>query len=114
MVYEDTFFTTKKDWDHGEPMEFEWKNFPVGILDEIQKLMTESKYETEHFKGRTTLIVENEEREKIVLRTLTELVSMLEDSREDIGHFQGLDRRRNGTELMSANLMDNGTKLLRT
>ena len=33
--------------------------------------------------------------------------------REDIGHFCGLDRRRNGTEVMSANLMENGTKLLR-
>ena len=30
---------------------------------------------------------------------------MVEDSREDIGRFQGLDRRRNGTEPMSTNLM---------
>ena len=41
-----------------------------------------------------TLIGENEETEKIVLRMLTELLSMLEDSREDIGHFWRLDRRR--------------------
>ena len=33
-----------------------------------------------------TLVGENEETEKIVLRMLTELLSMLEDSREDIGH----------------------------
>ena len=44
---------------------------------------------------------------------LTELLSMLEDSQEDIGHFWGLDRRRNGADLMSENLMDNGTKLLK-
>ena len=36
---------------------------------------------------------------------------MLEDSREDIGLFQGLDPRRNATEPTSANLMD-GRKLL--
>ena len=30
---------------------------------------------------------------------------MLEDSRGDIGRFQGLDRRRNDTEPMSTNLM---------
>ena len=40
----------------GEPMEFEWTNFQgfttLGILDEIQKIMTESKCEPEHFQGR--------------------------------------------------------------
>ena len=44
-----------------------------------------------------TLIGENEETKKIVLRMLTELLSMLEDSREDIGRFQGLDPGRNGS-----------------
>ena len=36
-------------------MEVEYKNFPrftiLGILDEIQKMMTESKCEPDHFKG---------------------------------------------------------------
>ena len=47
-----------KDLDRvdGEPMKFEWTIFPgfttLGILDEIQKMMTESKCEPEHFKGR--------------------------------------------------------------
>ena len=47
-----------KDLDriNGEPMEFEWKNFrgctTSGILDEIQKMLTESKCEPEQFKGR--------------------------------------------------------------
>ena len=52
------FLETLKDLDRidGEPVEFEWKNFPgfttLGILDEIQKMMTESKCEPEQFKGR--------------------------------------------------------------
>ena len=42
-----------KDLDRidGEPMEFEWKFFPgittLGILDEVQNMMTESKCEPE-------------------------------------------------------------------
>ena len=41
----------------GEPMEFEWKNFPgsttLGILDEIQRTMiSELKCDPEQFKGR--------------------------------------------------------------
>ena len=40
----------------GEAIEFEWKNFPgfttLGILAEIQKMMTESKCKPEQFKGR--------------------------------------------------------------
>ena len=38
---------------------------------------------------------------------------MLEDSRKDVGRFQGLDPRRNGTEPMSTNRMENGIKLLK-
>ena len=51
-----------KDLDRidGEPMEFEWKIFPgfttLGILTEIQKMMTESKCEPEQFKGRIILM----------------------------------------------------------
>ena len=46
-----------KDLDRidGERMEFEWKVFPgittLGILDEVQKMMTKSKCEPEQFKG---------------------------------------------------------------
>ena len=40
----------------GEPMEFEWKIFPgfttLGILEEIQKIMTEIPCEAEHFTDR--------------------------------------------------------------
>ena len=39
----------------GEPIEFEWKIFPgfttLGILEEIQKFMTELQCELEQFKG---------------------------------------------------------------
>ena len=99
-------------------MEFEWNNFPrfttLGILDEIQETMTtELKCEPEHFKGRiiflSMYIGQNEETEKIVLRMLAELLGMLENSREAIGHFKGVDRRRIATELMSANLMENSS-----
>ena len=71
----------------------------IGI--EIQKMMTESKCE------------QNEETKKIVLRMLSVLLSMLEDSREDIGRFQGLDPRRNGPEPMSTNRMENERELLK-
>ena len=46
-----------KDLDRidGEPMDFEWRVFPgittLGILDEIQKMMTKSKCEPKQFKG---------------------------------------------------------------
>ena len=38
-----------------------------------------------------TLIGDNSEIQNIVLRILTELLSVLENSLEDIGHVQGLD-----------------------
>ena len=60
-----------------------------------------------------TLIGQNEETKKIVLRMLSELLSELEDSREDVGRVWGLDPRRYGTEPMSTNLMENGRKLLK-
>ena len=57
-----------------------------------------------------TWVGQNEETKKIVLRMLSELSSILEDSREDIGRFLGLDRRRNGTELTSTNLIEKWEK----
>ena len=45
-----------------------------------------------------TFIGQDEGRKKIVLRMLSESLSMLENSRKDIGRFHGLDPRRNGTE----------------
>ena len=87
-----------KDLDRmaGEPMEFEWYNFPgfttTRILDEIQKMMSESMCEPEQFKGRIIFMsIYNDidwtkrGKKKIVLRMLSELLSMLEDSRKDTG-----------------------------
>ena len=54
---------------------------------------------------------QNDEIKKIVLRMLTELLGMLEDSREDIGRFW--DPRRNGAEPIPTNRMENGMKLLK-
>ena len=57
----------------------------LGILDEIQKMMTELMCEPEHFQARIifmstmTLIGENEETKKIVLRMLTDLLNILEN-----------------------------------
>ena len=109
------------DW---EEMEFVWKNFPgfttLRILDEIQKMMTRSKVWTRATQRKDHLHVNvqwywlgKRGKRKIVLRMLTELQSMLEDSRDDIGRFGSLDSRRHSTELMSAHLMVNGTKLLK-
>ena len=59
----------------------------LGILDEIQMMMTESKSEpgaiqreeSSSCQCTMTLIGENEETRKIVLRMLSELLSVLED-----------------------------------
>ena len=52
-----------------------------------------------------TWIAENEEAKKIVLRMLTELLSMLEDSCEDIGHFSrpGPENKWYGTHVSKPN-----------
>ena len=80
-----------KDLDRidGEPMEFEWKNFPglttVGILAEIQKMMAESKCEPAQFNGRFMSMYNDitwRERgiREIVLRILSKLENMLANS----------------------------------
>ena len=40
--------------------------------------------------------------------------NMQEDSRTDIGHFLGLDQKRNGKELIRANRTENGIVSLKT
>ena len=56
MFLLETRYLKDLDGIDGEPMEFEWKHFPgfttLATLDEIQKMMTESKCEPEQFKGR--------------------------------------------------------------
>ena len=100
-------------------MQFGWKKFPgfttLGILEDIQKMMTELQCEPEQFKGRIifTLYEKNEETQKYVLRILLQLRIMLADSCWDVGHFWEMDQRRNGAERILINHMENGTKLLK-
>ena len=56
---------------------------------------------------------ENEETNRIVLGMLSELLSMLEDSRKDVGRFWCLDARRNGMEPTLTNRTGDGIKLLK-
>ena len=54
--FSETCYLKDLDRIDGEHMEFEWNFFPgvttLGILDEIQKFMTESKCKLEQSKGR--------------------------------------------------------------
>ena len=84
------------------------------------KMMTKSKSVNQsHSKVRIIMSMyndidwESEETEKIVLRMLTELQSMLEDSREGHWSFWELGLEKTWYGIMSANLMVNGTKLLK-
>ena len=77
--------------------------------------MTETQCELEQSQDgfstcqcTTTLHGEKKETKTCVLR------SPKEDLRTDIGSFLGLDKRRNGTELMRTNRMENGIVSLRT
>ena len=55
MVFGNSYLKDLNQID-GEPMEFEWKIFPefttLGILEEVQKIMSELQCEPEQFKGR--------------------------------------------------------------
>ena len=127
---ESTFFwntlSQRFGWDRRRADGVGVENFAgsttLGILDEIPKMMTKSKCEPEQFKGRIIFVsMYNDidwwapgEMKKIVLRVLSKLLlSMLEDSREDVGRFRGLGRRRNGTERIATNGMENRIKLLK-
>ena len=58
------------------------------------------------------IVWKNEESKRIVLRIWSKIHSMLENSRKDVGHFWGLDPRRNGMEPILTNRTKNGTGLL--
>ena len=61
-----------------------------------------------------TLYGENEETEKIVFRILSMWQHTLKSSRKDVGPFWDLVARGSGTESMSANQTENGTRLPKT
>ena len=86
----------------GEPMELEWKIFPtLGILEEIQKIMTELQCEPEQFTDRIILMymhndivwTEQGNTEKCEKKQ-EQLRIMLADSRAVVGHSWDLDQKR--------------------
>ena len=112
-----------KDLDRidGEHMKLEWTNFPgfttLDMFDDIKKWwlnqcvsQSKSKEGSCSCQCTMTLIGDNEKIKKTRLRMPSELLSRLEDSREDIERLQDLDQRRNRMELMSTNLIGNGEK----
>ena len=93
------------DWEFSTRFKRWWLNYSVN--------QSNSKEVSSSCHSTLTLIGENEETKKIVFRMLSELLSMLEDSRKDIGRCLDLVPRKNGTEHMSTNRMDSGIKLLK-
>ena len=83
-------------------------------------MMTEVECEPEQFPGPLIFMSmyndivwgEKGNREGCVLRILSWLQIMLENSRKDTGRFLGLDLKRSGTELTYINQMENGTMSL--
>ena len=109
----------------GEPMEFGWKILQgfttFGFLEQIQKIVEERQGEPEQFEGRiifmtmfNDIVWEKKKMQRNVKIILVHLRIMLADFRAVIGHSWDLDQKRNGTELALINLMEFGTKLLKT
>ena len=96
------FFQDSLHWEFSTRFKRWWRNQSVNLSN--------SKEGSSSCPCTMRLNGENGETEKIVLRMLTELQSMLEDT--DVGHIWDLVVRKSGTEPMSTNLMEIGTKLL--
>ena len=115
-----------KDLDRidGKLMEFEWKIFPgftpLGILDEIQKMMTESKCEPEQFKGKIIFLSmyndidwgKRENQQNCIANSVKNYRVCSKISARTLV-ISGVDPRRNGTEPTLINQTENGTGLLR-
>ena len=107
----------------GEPMEFEWKIFPgfitLGILEEIQKLMTGVQCEPETFKDRIIFMSlyndilwwtpGNHENWMAKSRNVAACANKFP---QGCWSFWDLDQRRSGTELVQINQTEIGTRLL--
>ena len=101
-------------------MEFERKNFTGftawQILAEIQNMMTEIQCEREQFSGRITsmsmfndIVWREKGNEELCIANSPNRSGMYKKIRaRTLGHFLGLDQRRNGTELIRTNHMENG------
>ena len=123
------FFETRylKELDRidGEPMEFEWKNFPgftaLRILTEIQKMMAEFKCESEQIQGRILFmstyndVMENSRKlRKLCGEFCKTLQHTPKGFHSDVGHIWDLVVRKRGMELMSTSQMVNGIELVRS
>ena len=93
-------------------MEFEWKTFSgfttLGILEEIQKIMTELQCEPEQFKGRiifmsmyNDIVCGERGNTESELRILLQLRIMLADSCADVGLFLGPGSEKKWSETFS-------------
>ena len=114
-----------KDLDRidGERMEFEWTIFPgftsLGILEVIQKMMTELQCEPEQFKGRIIFMSmfndivwrERGNTEKCIMNSVTVANYARQMPARTLVIFWDMDQRRNGTELALINPTGPGTKL---
>ena len=88
-------------------MEFKWKKFPgfttLGLLDEIQKMMTELRCEPEQFQGRIIFMAMYNDikwrtpgnEETYMANSLT-VAAYANKFRKDVGPFWDLDPIRNG------------------
>ena len=90
-------FQVSLHWAFSKRCKKLWLNYSVNL--------SISKEGSSSCQCTTTLYGENEETQKNVRRILA-------DSRSDVGHVWDLDQRRNGTELILINQMENGTRLL--
>ena len=115
----------------GMPTEFEWKIFTgitaLGLLEKIQKLMTELQCEPEHWKERiifmsmyNDIVWQAKGKTSIVNTIHRQLRIMLANSLAVIGlswglgqNFLGLGQNYSGTEPTLTNLMDHGVEWLK-
>ena len=94
-----------------ELVELEWNIFP-GFTTTLGILVEMPKDNVIFMSLKNDIEWENNETEKMVLRILLMLRTMLENSRQDVGRFSGLDQKEVVRNSRTQNPMENGTKLL--
>ena len=120
----ETHYLEDLDRIDGKQLEFEWTIFPgfttLQILGEIQNMMTETQCEPEQFQGRMIFmsmyndIVWGEKgNEELWIANFKIVEDSAKRFAHDIGRFLDLDQKRNGTELVRTNRMENGIESLR-
>ena len=128
MVWEDklTWFKSSSqyrtlDTVDGEPMEFEWTNFPgfttLQLCHKVQEFMSKTSIQPEDFTGRIIFmsmfydISWRSKENKQECESSAQLVSIYaERFLQEDGHSLDLDQKRSGILLMKANHKENGTE----